>query len=39
MVEQSSFSAPDVVMTEPHDPFSQSVIANDFGFMQTLACH
>jgi len=26
-------------MQMPHEPFSQSVVENDYGFMQTLACH
>lgn len=40
MVEQSTFGeGADVEMRGPHEPFSQSVVDNDFGFMQTLACH
>lgn len=36
----STFAAgADVEMEAPHDPFSQTVVDNDFGFMQTLACH
>jgi hypothetical protein len=28
-----------VPMQEPHAPYSQSVLGNDFMFMQTLAVH
>lgn len=39
MVEQSTFGTADVEMQMPHEPLSQTVVNNDFGFMQTLACH
>jgi WD40 repeat protein len=41
MVEPiSTFAAnEDHEMESPHDPFSQTVINNEFCFMQTLACH
>jgi len=38
-VEENKDTAGDVVMQEPHDPLSQSVVENEYGFMQTLATH
>ena len=33
---QTAHAAADVLM---HDPFSQAVVGNEYGFCQTLACH
>ena len=38
-MESSSLFDDNVPMQEPHAPYSQSVLGNDFMFQQTLAVH
>ena len=40
MAEESSLFSPDEEMkNESHEPYSQSILTNDFMFQQTLAVH